>query len=127
MYLSVPIVGHSTKSIIVDVFHRKTINSINKPIRHVFHVNKYQKVKDLAKMVANVYAIKEQFALFYENWNMKVAREYEHNLMLGMVSNREALACYILKDWNKIVTPDDIKKKKIIINVSKIISFMYIK
>merc|ERR1712154_96648 len=120
MYLSVPIVGHSTKSLIVDVFHRKTCNPINKPIRHVFHVNKYQKVSDLAKLVSSIYKTKQQFVLFYENWNMKVAREYEHNLMLGMVPNREALACYILKDWNDDVTPTQIKKQKLSLQLAKI-------
>ncbi len=120
MYLSVPIVGHSSKSLVVDVFHRRWSNAINKPIRHVFHVNKYQKVRDLAKMVANVYDTKEQFVLFYENWNMKVAREFDHNLMLGMVPNKDALACYILKDWNKVVTPTDIKKKKLSLMLAKL-------
>eukprot|EP01084_Bolivina_argentea_P013555 25449_1 len=105
MYLSVPIVGHSTKSIIIDVFHRRGVNDINKPIRHVFHVNKYQKVRVLAKMVANHYETKPQFVLFYENLNMKISRKYEHNRKLGMGSNREALGCYILKDWNEDVTP----------------------
>eukprot|EP00484_Ammonia_sp_Unknown_P030159 CAMPEP_0197028598 /NCGR_PEP_ID=MMETSP1384-20130603/8245_1 /TAXON_ID=29189 /ORGANISM="Ammonia sp." /LENGTH=1787 /DNA_ID=CAMNT_0042457619 /DNA_START=164 /DNA_END=5527 /DNA_ORIENTATION=+ len=120
MYLSVPIVGHSTKSLIIDVFHRRTVNEINKPIRHVFHVNKYQKVRDLAKMIANIYETKDQFVLFYENWNMKVTREYDHNLMLGMVPNREALACYILKDWNEEVTPEEIKKKKLSLQLAKL-------
>jgi len=53
---------------------------------------------------------------------MKVAREYEHNLMLGMVPNREALACYILKDWNDEVTPAQ-KKRKIVIAIGENLSF----
>eukprot|EP01084_Bolivina_argentea_P024722 46018_1 len=71
-------------------------------------------------MVASHYETKPQFVLFYENWNMKVSREYEHNLMLGMVPNREALACYILKDWNDEVTPQDIKKKKLSLQLAKV-------
>eukprot|EP01083_Nonionella_stella_P148931 472310_1 len=62
------------KSFIVDVFHRKCSERVNKPTRHVFHVNKDQKVRDLARMVAIVYDTKSQFVLFYENLNMKVER-----------------------------------------------------
>ena len=111
------------KSFIVDVSHRMTEYDMNKPIRHVFHVNKCQKVRHLAKMVAKLYKTNEGFFLFYENWNMKVAREYEHNLVLEVVPNHEALACYILKDWNKDVTPQEIKKQKIKLLLAKCVTF----
>eukprot|EP00488_Nonionellina_sp_1-RS-2012_P003479 TRINITY_DN7424_c0_g1_i1.p1 TRINITY_DN7424_c0_g1~~TRINITY_DN7424_c0_g1_i1.p1 ORF type:complete len:339 (+),score=124.80 TRINITY_DN7424_c0_g1_i1:705-1721(+) len=120
MYLSVPIVRSFIESLIVDVFHRRATAAVNKPVRHIFHVNKYQKVRDLAQMVAKQYETKEQFVLSYENWNMKVAREHDHNLMLGMVPDREALACYILKDWNEGVTPQEIKKKKLSLEIAKL-------
>jgi len=60
----VPIVGHNAKSLIVDVFHRLTDADVNKPVRHVFHVNKYQKVKDLAGMVAKI-STRQRIRLFY--------------------------------------------------------------
>eukprot|EP01083_Nonionella_stella_P037264 101584_1 len=119
---SVDISSSSLKSFIVDVHHRRCNERVNKPIRHVFHVDKDkdQKVRDLARMVAIVYDTKSQFVLFYENWNMKVAREYDHNIMLGMVPDRDALACYILKDWNEEVTPQEIKKKDLSLQIAKV-------
>jgi len=122
MYLSVPIVGHAQKSFVVDVFHRKRDGpkGVNKPIRHVFEVSKYQKVRELAKRVAAHYGTKSQFVLFYENWHMKVAREYEHSLLLGMVPDRDPFACYILKDWNEEVSPEEIKRRKLSLQLAKV-------
>eukprot|EP00485_Elphidium_margaritaceum_P003456 CAMPEP_0202694858 /NCGR_PEP_ID=MMETSP1385-20130828/8600_1 /ASSEMBLY_ACC=CAM_ASM_000861 /TAXON_ID=933848 /ORGANISM="Elphidium margaritaceum" /LENGTH=1807 /DNA_ID=CAMNT_0049350777 /DNA_START=152 /DNA_END=5575 /DNA_ORIENTATION=- len=119
-FLSLPIVGQSSKSLIIDVFHRRRTNPINKPIRHVFHVKKHDKVRDLAKSIAKLYDTKESFVLFYENYNMRVAREYNHDLMIGMVPDREALACYILKDWNEEVTLQEIREKKLKLEIAKV-------
>eukprot|EP01083_Nonionella_stella_P159377 519847_1 len=108
------------KSLIVDVFHRKSTERVNKPVRHVFHVDKGQKVSDLAEMVAKCYDTKIQFVLFYENCNMKVAREYDHNFILDMVPHRDAIGCYILKDWNAEVAPQEIKTNNLSLQIAKV-------
>eukprot|EP01084_Bolivina_argentea_P261282 441474_1 len=121
-YLSLPLPVKNEKSLIVDVFHRKQANNRkpNKPIRHVYHVTKTDTVKELAKVIANEYETQYQFVLFYENWNMKVAQEYTHDIILGDISHREAIACYILKDWNKEFTAQEIKDRKLQLCLGKV-------
>jgi len=124
MYLSVPIVGHNKLSLVVDIFHLgvdyEDKEAPNKPTRHVFHVNKYDKVKELQTRIAQKYKAKRHLVLLYENDRMRVARELDENMVLGMVPQREATACYILKDWNAVVTPAEIKKKKITLALAKL-------
>ena len=108
-YLSIPI----PKSYIIDIFHRLNDKPMNKPFRHIIHINPHQKVRDLAKVVANLYDTKCQFVLFYKYLNCKIVREYEHKFHLCTVPNNKPIACYILKDWNKEVTNEEINKKKL--------------
>merc|ERR1719464_1213492 len=109
MYLSLPIVGHNQLSLVVDIFHlgiaREDKATANKPMRHVFHVRKHDQVKDLAALIATKYTTKRHLVLLYENNHMRVTRELDDNQVLGMVPTRDAVACYILKDWNAEVTP----------------------
>eukprot|EP01084_Bolivina_argentea_P053510 98248_1 len=119
--LSLPISGHATTHLIIDCCHRniKIEHEPNKPIRHIYKVNKYKKVSDLAKIIGDEYEVKSQFVLFFENWNMKVAREYSRDMLLGMLPNREAIACFLLKDWNTIYTPRQIKKRKLTLHLAR--------
>eukprot|EP01083_Nonionella_stella_P037262 101582_1 len=117
---SVDISSSSLKSFIVDVHHRRCNERVNKPIRHVFHVDKDQKVRDLAKMVAKRYDAKSQFVLFYQNWNKKVGREFDHNIVLSMLPNHDALACYIVKDWSKEEISQEIKTKCLSLQIAKL-------
>ena len=43
---------------------------------------------------------------------MKVSREYEHKMLIKNVPNHTAFSCYILKDWNKKITAEEVKMKK---------------
>lgn len=76
-------------------------------------------MKDLAKIIAKKYKVKRQFVLFYENDNKRVSREYEHKMLIKNVPNHTAFACYILKDWNKEITAEEVKMKKITLWLAK--------
>jgi len=111
-------------SVIVDIFNvgitRKDKESPNKPTRHVFHVKKYDKVKKVAALIAQKFRAKPHLVLLYENNGTHVTRELDENLTLEKVSTLEAIACYILKNWNAVVTPTEIKQKKISLALCKL-------
>ena len=129
-YLSLPINKMQRKSFIIDIFHRGYSNysiddngynnNMNKPVRHIFHCNPNGIIKDLAKIIAKKYKVKRQFVLFYENNKNKVSREYEHKMLIKNVPNHIAFACYILKDWNKEITAEEVKMKKITLWLAKL-------
>lgn len=82
--LSLPVIKMPRKSFVIDIFHRGHCNdlamvddngyndSMNKPVRHVFHCNPKGIMKDLAKVIAKKYRVKRSFVLFYENMNQQV-------------------------------------------------------
>ena len=80
--VSLPMARVPRKSFVVDIFHRGNDlamvddngynDSMNKPVRHVFHCNPAGIMKDLAKVIARKYRVKRSFVLFYENMNQQV-------------------------------------------------------
>jgi len=108
-HLSLPLVDDSQLSLVVDVFHlgitRENKESPNKPTRHVFHVNKFDMVRELRALIAQKYKTKTNLVRLYENEDMHVTRELDENLWRKMVEIHDsrhelAVACYILKDWS---------------------------
>jgi len=116
-HLSLPLVDESALSLVVDVFHlsitRQDSIRPNLSRRHVFHVKKYNTVRELAALIAKKYRTYEKTDVrLYEGTDGRVTGELDKNLILEMVATRKKIIlCYIVKDWMAI--PAEIKQKEV--------------
>ena len=83
---------------------------VNKPIRHVFHVDKYDRVESLANRASKIHGCDPNFVVFAEVKNQGICRHFEHSDWLDRLPHTTSVdapntvSCYILRDWNRYLT-----------------------
>ncbi|ETO16369.1 hypothetical protein RFI_20985, partial [Reticulomyxa filosa] len=80
-------------------------------------MKKYDRVRDLIQLVAYEYKCKPDFILGFVSGDYQLKRDLEHNTTLAALydcdDTDESYKLYILRDWNKEVTKEDIATKQL--------------
>ena len=90
------------KSFIVDVFHRKTNHNINKPKRHIFHLDCNEQMTKLLQQIAEIYNTSTDLVKLYKcplAEHIRVLRQIEIDKLSILTSNDWPISAYIIKDW----------------------------
>ena len=89
------------KSFIIDVFHRKKAHPMNKPVRHIIHLQYNNNMGEMVRKIANIYDTAPEFVLIFENMHTRVTHKVECTQLVAMTQNQWPFAVYIVNDWSK--------------------------